>query len=107
MSRVRPGAQAASRPESGIARSQAMPQAHRASIAGVTVRPAAEDWEFAGGRIDLARVRPLLFDMQGIHYWSLGGRVAPCWNVGKAMKKGQAPAKGAPALDCPGSIRGE
>ncbi len=38
------------------------------------------------GKIDLARVRPLLFDMTSVQYWSLGEPVARCWNVGKQLK---------------------
>jgi flavin reductase (DIM6/NTAB) family NADH-FMN oxidoreductase RutF len=39
------------------------------------------------GTVDLARVKPLLFDMSSVKYWSLGRPVAGCWNVGKQMKK--------------------
>lgn len=38
------------------------------------------------GKIDIARVRPLLFDFSSVKYWSLGGEVAECWSVGKALK---------------------
>ena len=38
------------------------------------------------GKIDIARVRPLLFDMASVKYWSLGAEVAPCWSVGKGLK---------------------
>jgi len=38
------------------------------------------------GAIDIAKVRPLLFDMASVKYWSLGAEVAPCWNVGKKLK---------------------
>lgn len=38
------------------------------------------------GGIDIARVRPLLFDFSSVKYWSLGGEVAECWSVGKALK---------------------
>lgn len=40
-------------------------------------------------KIDLKAVDPLLFDFQSVHYWSLGEKVAPCWNVGKQLKKTQ------------------
>ena len=39
------------------------------------------------GVIDIARVRPLLFDMASVKYWSLGAEVAPCWSAGKALKR--------------------
>jgi flavin reductase (DIM6/NTAB) family NADH-FMN oxidoreductase RutF len=39
------------------------------------------------GTIDIAKVRPLLFDMNSRKYWSLGGELGDCWNVGKQLKK--------------------
>jgi len=39
------------------------------------------------GKIDLAEVKPLLFDMQSSSYWSLGGPLASCWSVGKGLKR--------------------
>ena len=38
------------------------------------------------GKIDVAKVRPLLFDMNTVKYWSLGTAVGGCWDVGKQMK---------------------
>lgn len=39
------------------------------------------------GGIDIARVRPLLFDMSSVRYWSLGASLAPCWSAGKELKR--------------------
>lgn len=39
------------------------------------------------GVIDIARVRPLLFDMASKKYWALGSEVATCWNIGKTIKR--------------------
>lgn len=39
------------------------------------------------GRIDIAKLRPLLFDMASVQYWRLGPVVGHCWNVGKSLKK--------------------
>lgn len=39
------------------------------------------------GGIDIARVRPLLFDMTSRRYWSLGAPVAKCWNAGRELKQ--------------------
>jgi flavin reductase (DIM6/NTAB) family NADH-FMN oxidoreductase RutF len=39
------------------------------------------------GKIDIARVDPLLFDMASLKYWSLGEPVAGAWNAGKTLKK--------------------
>jgi flavin reductase (DIM6/NTAB) family NADH-FMN oxidoreductase RutF len=35
------------------------------------------------GVIDIAKLKPLLFDMASKKYWSLGEPVARCWSVGK------------------------
>ena len=40
--------------------------------------------------IDVQKVEPLLFDMAGPNYWSLGSQVGPCWNIGKSMKKAKS-----------------
>jgi len=39
------------------------------------------------GKIDVAAVKPLLFDMGTTSYYALGERKGGCWNVGKALKK--------------------
>ena len=39
------------------------------------------------GKIDIGKVRPLLFDMSRIQYFSLGEPIGKCWNVGKRLKK--------------------
>jgi flavin reductase (DIM6/NTAB) family NADH-FMN oxidoreductase RutF len=36
-------------------------------------------------KVDIAKLRPLLFDMSSKKYWSLGGEIAQCWNVGKRL----------------------
>ena len=40
-----------------------------------------------GPAIDLEKVRPLLFDMASVGYFSLGRRVADAWSVGKKLKE--------------------
>ena len=39
------------------------------------------------GKIDISKVKPLLFDMSSIKYWSLGEEIAKCWNIGKQLKE--------------------
>ena len=39
------------------------------------------------GTVDIAKIRPLLFDMCSKRYWSLGGVLGNCWSVGKALKQ--------------------
>jgi len=39
------------------------------------------------GKVDLAKLRPLLFDMSSVKYWSVGEVVAGCWNAGKKLKR--------------------
>jgi len=47
----------------------------------------ADDKVLVNGKLDIAKVDPLLFDMNSLNYWSLGEPVAKCWNTGKALKK--------------------
>lgn len=53
---------------------------------GELVETYADESVLSDGKIDIARVRPLLFDMASIKYWSLGEAVGNCWNAGKALK---------------------
>jgi flavin reductase (DIM6/NTAB) family NADH-FMN oxidoreductase RutF len=53
---------------------------------GEIVGTYAETGVLRDGKVDLARVRPLLFDMSFREYWSLGKPVAKCWDVGKELK---------------------
>jgi flavin reductase (DIM6/NTAB) family NADH-FMN oxidoreductase RutF len=62
-------------------------ETHDVFIGEIIATHADENVLAESGKIDIARVRPLLFDMASIKYWSLGAEVAPCWNVGKQLKK--------------------
>ena len=54
---------------------------------GEIVETYADESVLSEGKVDLAKVRPLLFDMSSIQYWSLGEVVASCWSVGKQLKR--------------------
>ena len=54
---------------------------------GEIVETYADESVLTEGKVDLAKLRPLLFDMSSIKYWSVGDVVANCWNVGKQLKK--------------------
>jgi flavin reductase (DIM6/NTAB) family NADH-FMN oxidoreductase RutF len=54
---------------------------------GEIVETYADESVLSDGKVDIAKVKPLLFDMSSIKYWSLGDVVANCWNVGKKLKK--------------------
>ena len=60
---------------------------HDVFIGEIVATHADEDVLGEGGIVDIAKVRPLLFDMASVKYWSLGPAVAPCWSVGKEMKR--------------------
>jgi len=47
----------------------------------------ADESVLTGGKVDLAKVRPLLFDMSSRKYWSLGTPVGDCWGAGKNLIK--------------------
>jgi flavin reductase (DIM6/NTAB) family NADH-FMN oxidoreductase RutF len=55
---------------------------------GEIVQTYADEAVLSDGKVDITKVKPLLFDMSSIKYWSLGDAVAKCWNVGKQLKKG-------------------
>jgi len=55
---------------------------------GELVQTYADDSVMKDGKIEIAKLRPLLFDMSSIQYFSLGEPVGRCWNVGKQLKKG-------------------
>ena len=54
---------------------------------GEIVETYADESVLKDGKVDLARAKPLLFDMSSIQYWSIGNPLAKCWNVGKKMKQ--------------------
>ncbi len=39
------------------------------------------------GKVDIASVKPLLFDMASKHYWALGESIGLAWREGKKLKK--------------------
>ena len=47
----------------------------------------ADDNVLQGGKIDITKLRPLLFDMASVRYYSLGPVAGRCWNAGKSLKK--------------------
>ena len=56
---------------------------------GEIVETHADESVLTEGKVDLAKLKPLLFDMSSIKYWSVGNTVANCWKVGKRLKKVQ------------------
>ncbi len=54
---------------------------------GEIVETYADESGLKDGKVDLAAVKPLLFDMSSIQYWSIGKALENCWRVGKKMKQ--------------------
>ena len=54
---------------------------------GEIVETYADESVLSEEKVDIKKVKPLLFDMGSIKYWSLGDAVANCWSVGKKLKK--------------------
>jgi flavin reductase (DIM6/NTAB) family NADH-FMN oxidoreductase RutF len=50
---------------------------------GEVVGTYADVGVLTNGIVDIAKLKPLLFDMASKKYWSLGDPVAKCWSVGK------------------------
>ena len=49
----------------------------------------ADESVLSGKKIDVSKLKPLLFDMNSRKYWSMGGEIAQCWNVGKQLTTGK------------------
>jgi len=60
---------------------------HDVFIGEVVATHVDEDVLREDGKIDLAEVKPILFDMASVSYWSLGSPLASCWSVGKGIKR--------------------
>ena len=54
---------------------------------GELVQTYAAEGVLSDGKVDIAKLRPLLFDMASKKYWSLGNSVGDCWNAGKSLKQ--------------------
>jgi flavin reductase (DIM6/NTAB) family NADH-FMN oxidoreductase RutF len=54
---------------------------------GEIVETHADESVLSEGKVDLAKLKPLLFDMSSIKYWSVGTPVADCWKIGKQLKR--------------------
>ena len=53
---------------------------------GEIVQTYADELVLSDKKVDVSKLKPLLFDMSSKKYWSLGGEIAKCWNVGKGLK---------------------
>jgi flavin reductase (DIM6/NTAB) family NADH-FMN oxidoreductase RutF len=54
---------------------------------GEIVQTYADEAVLTEGKVDLAKLKPLLFDMSSVKYWSVGEAVAGCWSIGKQLKQ--------------------
>ena len=54
---------------------------------GQVVQTHADPAVLTDGQVDIAKVKPLLFDMASKGYWSLGPRVGHAWGEGKKLKR--------------------
>ena len=57
---------------------------------GKIVQTWADPAAMKDGKLDMAKIKPLLFDMPSRQYWALGAPLAKCWNVGKQLKRQKA-----------------
>lgn len=54
---------------------------------GEVIETYVDDSVLTNGKVDVSKIKPLLFDMPLKKYWSLGSVVGNCWNIGKELKK--------------------
>lgn len=55
-------------------------------VIGRIVQTHVDEAVMSGGVVDIAKLRPLLFDMASKKYWSLGGKVGDAWGAGLRLK---------------------
>jgi len=53
---------------------------------GELVQTYVQESVISEGSIDLAKIKPLLFDMNTKRYYALGGSLGDCWSIGKRLK---------------------
>ena len=56
---------------------------------GEIVQTYADEAILSDTKVDVSKLKPLLFDMSSKKYWSLGKAIGNCWNVGKQLKTGR------------------
>jgi flavin reductase (DIM6/NTAB) family NADH-FMN oxidoreductase RutF len=56
---------------------------------GEIVQTFADESVLTDNKVDISKLKPLLFDMSSKKYWALGDEIAQCWNVGKELTKGR------------------
>jgi flavin reductase (DIM6/NTAB) family NADH-FMN oxidoreductase RutF len=49
----------------------------------------ADESVLSDKKIDVSKLKPLLFDMNSKKYWSMSGEIAKCWNIGKQVTTGK------------------
>jgi flavin reductase (DIM6/NTAB) family NADH-FMN oxidoreductase RutF len=54
---------------------------------GEVVQTHGDEDVLTDGRVDFAKVKPMLFDMPSSHYWRLGAPFSKCWDVGRSLKR--------------------
>ncbi len=54
---------------------------------GELVQTYADPSVMTNDKVDLTKVRPLIFDMASVKYYRLGPAIGNCWSVGKSLKK--------------------
>mgnify|MGYP000499678916 CR=1 FL=1 len=60
---------------------------HHKVFIGEIVQTYCEQACFTDDAVDFAKVNPMLFTMTDTSYWTLGGRFAMAWRVGKSLEK--------------------
>jgi flavin reductase (DIM6/NTAB) family NADH-FMN oxidoreductase RutF len=57
---------------------------------GEIVQTYADESVLSDGKVDVSKLKPLLFDMGSRKYWSLGNEIAKCWDIGKQLTAGRS-----------------
>ena len=60
-------------------------------VVGEIVGMVADESVLSGGKIDYAKLRPVVFDFAGMCYREVGPSVGGAWNIGKTLVETTAP----------------
>jgi flavin reductase (DIM6/NTAB) family NADH-FMN oxidoreductase RutF len=56
-------------------------------VIGEIVETYADESVLTNAKVDLAKVKPLLFDMSRVMYGSVGKPITGCWKISQDIKK--------------------
>ena len=54
---------------------------------GEIVQTYADESVLSDNKVDVSKLKPIMFDMSSKKYWAIGNEIGNCWSMGKQLKK--------------------